>query len=111
MLQGRAELDGQPPVGDQHKTNHGTPRGRVPVAPHERVLILTIRSPSARGIFEGIWRMLHCDSESFDVDFGSPPGGSAMARANEGVAWPDPTVVMVTNLPTSASGGGDSERT
>ena len=62
MLQGRAELDGQPPVGHQHKTNHETPRGRVPSAPHERLLILTIRSPSARGIFADIWRLLHCDS-------------------------------------------------
>ncbi len=52
VLQGRAELDSQPPVGHKHKTNHETPRGRVPGAPHERVLILTIRSPSARGIFE-----------------------------------------------------------
>src|SRR5262249_42429533 len=42
VLQGGAELYGKPPVGNQHKTNHGTPRGRAPVAPHERVLIMTI---------------------------------------------------------------------
>src|SRR5262249_40566743 len=67
VLQGRAELDGQPPVGHQHQTNHETPRARVPGAPHERLLILTIRSPSARGIFADIWRLLRCDSESSDT--------------------------------------------
>jgi hypothetical protein len=42
MLQRGAKLDSKAAVGDQHKTNHGTPRGRAPVAPHERVLIMTI---------------------------------------------------------------------
>jgi hypothetical protein len=51
MFKGRAELNSQPPVGHKHKANHGTPRGRVSVAPHERALIMTIRCLSARGIF------------------------------------------------------------
>jgi hypothetical protein len=60
VLQCRAELDSEPPVGDKHKTNHQIPRGRVPVAPHERVLIMTIRSPSARDLLTEFWRLLHC---------------------------------------------------
>jgi hypothetical protein len=42
VFQGGSELNSKPPVGHQHYTNHRTPRGRVTVAPHERVLIMTI---------------------------------------------------------------------
>src|SRR5207244_6097470 len=41
-------------MGDEYEADHGAPRRRVPVAPHERPPIMTIRSPCARG-FPGIW--------------------------------------------------------
>jgi hypothetical protein len=54
VLQGRAELNSKPAVGNEYKTNHGTPRGRFPFAPHERLPIMTIQSPCARGILSEI---------------------------------------------------------
>src|SRR5262249_20945102 len=50
MFKGRAELNGKPPVRDKNEADHKTPRGRVPVAPHERTAIFTIRKPGAWGV-------------------------------------------------------------
>jgi hypothetical protein len=48
MLQGGTELGGEPPVGNENKTNHRNhPAGAVG-APHERAPIMTIPRPSAR---------------------------------------------------------------
>ena len=60
MLERRAEFDGEPPVRNENETDHQTPRGRVPVAPHERTVILTIRSPCARAFLPILTCMLHC---------------------------------------------------
>src|SRR5262249_54431498 len=57
MLQSRTELRGEAPVRDEYETDHAVPRRRVPVAPHERGPIMTIRSPYARA-FPTIWG--HC---------------------------------------------------
>src|SRR5262249_48425881 len=54
VLQGRAELGGEAPMGNKYEADHGAPRRRVPVAPHERPPIMTIRSPGARA-FPAIW--------------------------------------------------------
>src|SRR5262249_55952467 len=49
VLQSRAELGREAPMGDEYEADHGAPRRRVPFAPHERPPIMTIRSPCARG--------------------------------------------------------------
>src|SRR5262249_18858121 len=54
VLQGRAELGGEAPMGNKYEADHGAPRRRVPVAPHERPPIMTIRSLGARA-FAAIW--------------------------------------------------------
>src|SRR5262249_21318249 len=54
VLQGRAELGGEAPMGNKYEADHGAPRRRVPVAPHERPPIMTIRSLGARA-FPAIW--------------------------------------------------------
>ena len=48
MLQRGAELDGEPPVGDEDKTDHRKSRRARLCAPHERAAMIIIRSPSAR---------------------------------------------------------------
>jgi hypothetical protein len=90
-------------VGHQHKTNHGTPRGCVPGAPHERVLILTIRSPSARAIFSKFGGLLHCSKTS--------PIGAQFRRREvlagakrENPIGDESTVVMVNQFPTGQAG-------
>src|SRR5262249_60114666 len=55
VLQGRAELDGETSMRHKNKANHGAPRRCFLVAPHERVPIITIRSPHARA-FPAFWR-------------------------------------------------------
>src|SRR5262249_12033348 len=49
VFQGRPELSREASMGDEYEADHGAPRRRVPVAPHERPPIMTIRSPCARG--------------------------------------------------------------
>src|SRR5215471_15911058 len=53
VFQDRAELSGKAPMRDEYEADHGAPRRRVSLAPHERAPIMTIRSPGARA-FLGI---------------------------------------------------------
>jgi len=78
VFQGGTKFNSQPTVGHKHKTDHGTPRGRVPGAPHERVHIMTIRSPGARGILSKIEGLLHCSKiKSFKLRWRYRPGWRA----------------------------------
>ena len=114
VLQGGAELNSQPPVGHKHKTNHGTPRGRVPGAPHERVHIMTIRSPGARGIPSKFRGLLHCSRTSrlWRGSLAGPAGGYPAIRARSQAAV---LTIMVNQSPIkrragTASGGLRSGR-
>jgi len=66
VFQRRAELDGEPPMRHENKTDHGIACGHFLVAPHERAHILTIRSPRARGFSVNIRAMLHCGNPMSD---------------------------------------------
>ena len=48
VLQRSAKLDGEPPVGDEDKTDHRRELPAGAVAPHERAAIIMIQSPSSR---------------------------------------------------------------
>ena len=48
MLQRRAELDGEPPVGDEDNTDHESSPRAPNAAPHERGTFMTMSNPERK---------------------------------------------------------------